>query len=630
MSAKHKALTARQDLVGQQPFYGTVLDLGIADKNQVDLFAAIGSTRGPFQGVIGWPYLNGLIQDQSQQLLTGQGEQQWRAAGGTYGDDGKPTFVPQSAYAAQLVQGLAGEPGGFIWTDSQGTGWAVRLVPLAAQHAYPGLAISWDGAGRVIDPLAREEYQRAVEQKLAELDSGSEAAARQHLRQIADRMWLYRHAEQLLWAVHQAVLIQRSSLVLLPDVALGQVIWGSDRQSWPDNWRNTLMDILSSLSALHVAGLRIGGTQWRPRFTMRSVAVAHCEIVEQTRGKKDVCSPVCPLWNSPQPHEHFLIQIGYGFLGLLEHFATTDDKQGGRQFDFQQKKPAGDAGKKIAEARRSGQIVPVHLPTKVFGQVPPAQAGIVQALVREVTRAKGKSDRQDKAEVLVGNCVPDIRGRRQIVCPFLLPGGRYVAFNGNGKRRGLGYLIVGKGSSGWLARCGYVTTVEEETKWTGKDGIGHVTRAFLDDLSEVASHLGLIAIGLARKTGEWLDLKRIKSIAEMPDGLNMLNEIHLRVYGPEDYLDRARNLVAEKGRFVTIPGGGEMPAASVLLGDANLAMRVRLQQAGVSQDELARHLGVSKSFVSKLLNGKKAWPEGMRERAEAFLIGDDAAAVSAK
>jgi transcriptional regulator with XRE-family HTH domain len=44
-----------------------------------------------------------------------------------------------------------------------------------------------------------------------------------------------------------------------------------------------------------------------------------------------------------------------------------------------------------------------------------------------------------------------------------------------------------------------------------------------------------------------------------------------------------------------------------------------LQQAGLSQDDLARHLGVSKSFVSKLLNGKKAWPEGLQEQATAFI-----------
>src|SRR5262249_23118976 len=158
------------------------------------------------------------------------------------------------------------------------------------------------------------------------------------------------------WAMHQAVLIQRTSIIQLPDVALGQILWGGDRAKWPQNWRNTLMDILSSLSELHVAALRIGGTTWRPRLTMRSVAVAHCEIVEQTRGRKDACTPSCSLWNQAEQHQHFLIQIGYGFLGVLEYFAISDDKDGKRQFDFEQKRPAGDAGKVLAEARGRGQI----------------------------------------------------------------------------------------------------------------------------------------------------------------------------------------------------------------------------------------------------------------------------------
>jgi hypothetical protein len=269
--------------------------------------------------------------------------------------------------------------------------------------------------------------------------------------------------------------------------------------------------------------------------------------------------------------------------------------------------------------------VPVHLPTKVFGRLPRGQEGIIQALVREVTRAKGKSDRPDRAEVLVGNLVPDVRGKREIACPRLRPDGRYVTFSGNGLRRGLGYLIVGKEWRGWLARCGYTLALGEEPKWTGKDGIGSATRAFLDDLGEVSRLLGLTVVGLARGTGEWLDLKRIREIAELPNGLDRLNEIHLRVYGPLDYLERVRELLAERGQFSAIPGASnsKVPAVGVLLNDADLDLRVRLKRAGLSQDDLARHLGVSKSFVSKLLNGKKAWPEGMWQRAEALFGGDD-------
>jgi hypothetical protein len=108
MTSRHESSAsrkARQMMREPPPFYGTILDLGMADKTQVELFGAIGSTRGPFQGVIDGPYLNGLIEDNSRTLLTTEGEEAWQAAGGTYGEDGKPTFVPRSSHAAQVVRG---------------------------------------------------------------------------------------------------------------------------------------------------------------------------------------------------------------------------------------------------------------------------------------------------------------------------------------------------------------------------------------------------------------------------------------------------------------------------------------------------------------------------------------------
>ena len=184
---------------------------------------------------------------------------------------------------------------------------------------------------------------------------------------------------------------------------------------------------------------------------------------------------------------------------------------------------------------------------------------------------------------------------------------------------------MGKKSTGWLAKCGCVTAVEGQPEWTGQDGISGVTRAFLSDLAEIARLLGLTVVGLTRTTGEWLDLNRMMGIAELPNALNSLREIHLRVYGPEDYLDRCRRLLAERGQFLTIPGGGvneTVPDTAPLLGDANLDLKVRLRRAGLTQQDLASHLGVSAAFVSKVLNGKRPWPEGLRERAEAFVAGD--------
>src|SRR5207247_808856 len=43
------------------------------------------------------------------------------------------------------------------------------------------------------------------------------------------------------WAIHLAVINQRSSEVVLPDVLLGQALWGGNRQRWPKNWRAYLL-----------------------------------------------------------------------------------------------------------------------------------------------------------------------------------------------------------------------------------------------------------------------------------------------------------------------------------------------------------------------------------------------------
>src|SRR5881409_539248 len=80
----------------RRPFGGLLPDVGFADKGQADLFAAIGRAKAPFRGVIDWPYLNAVVQARSGDLLATEGEDAWRAAGGVYGPDGRPTFGPHS------------------------------------------------------------------------------------------------------------------------------------------------------------------------------------------------------------------------------------------------------------------------------------------------------------------------------------------------------------------------------------------------------------------------------------------------------------------------------------------------------------------------------------------------------
>jgi hypothetical protein len=187
---------------------------------------------------------------------------------------------------------------------------------------------------------------------------------------------------------------------------------------------------------------------------------------------------------------------------------------------------------------------------------------------------------------------------------------RYIAFCGNGKRWGMGYQIVGRQGSGWLARCGFEVAKDGEE-------LARSFRSFMTDLQSVSEVLGLIVAGLSPNADEWLGLDKMAQLAQIKAGAEGLQSVHLRVYGPEDYLQRWRRYFAQKGGFTSIPGGEEDEQPLPPWGLNDLSTRIRL--AGIKQVELARHLGVSQPYVCQLLNNDRPWPEEARERAEAFL-----------
>jgi hypothetical protein len=95
-----------------------------------------------------------------------------------------------------------------------------------------------------------------------------------------------------------------------------------------------------------------------------------------------------------------------------------------------------------------------------------------------------------------------------------------------------------------------------------------------------------------------------------------IDRLHLRVYGPEDYLQRLRQYVASAGGFSSIPE----PAAVPTVGSVELDLKARMDAAGVTQTELAEHLGKKRCYVSALLNGIRPWPRGdLQERCRAFV-----------
>jgi hypothetical protein len=229
---------------------------------------------------------------------------------------------------------------------------------------------------------------------------------------------------------------------------------------------------------------------------------------------------------------------------------------------------------------------------------------LLQAISREVTRGRKGRGSVAVPEVIAGNGVRDFHGRRKAACPLLDAGRTWVGLNGNGKRRGLGYRLLT--TNGWLARAGY-----------GPEGLG----AFLDDLEALGAECGLVAVAVGRGPGEWHGLQGLRRLSATPAGHAALDRLHLRIYGPEDYLARWSALFGWPACVTT----ALRPVAS----DRSAEVQAGLRGLGMSLRELARALEVDASFLSKIFNGKKPWPEGLLRRAQGALERRSAAALAA-
>jgi hypothetical protein len=596
----------------------------MADQTQVQMFSELGRLRSPFQGIAEWPWIDEALAEASARLLEKEGRRAWEArTGGVNTPDGQPYCTMSSELAAQVVEDIASGPGGLLWLDDHGFGWAVKLGQQARwdRMVRYGFAITWGGNAILLDQKARNRYDHHLDQGLQELHADGRDRNRAGLETAARRLRLFNRAEQLLWMIHFAILTQRSSTVLLPDVMLAEVVWGGDRACWPQDWRGDLMQTLRSLTQLHTEVLRLSGIGWMPRLGAHSVGVTHVEQLTLTRPDEDFCRPCCPLHHATQRHTHFLVQVGCGFLGVLEKFMAGNDGNGTRTYDFKTQ-PAGETGKELRAYQRQGGTPSVNLIVNVLGPsrwsgLSSEQQQIMQAMNREVTRGRGSS-RPDKAFVLRGNQVPNTTGRNQTLCPYLDADGTYVAFNGNGRRRGLGYRIVGESGRGWLNKCGYAVPLDDS------DGVATVVRGFLRELATMADLLGLTVAAIHPQTGQWYDLEYLTHTARGRRGWEELDPLHLRIYAAEDYLDRCRGYFERRGSLwgLAQAASGSLRAVQIMaVASTQLSLSVRMQRVGISQGELAGHVGRSRSFVSRLLNGRKPWPVGLREQADAYVSG---------
>jgi len=455
-------------------------------------------------------------------------------------------------------------------------------------------------------------------------------------------MRLYEKAEQVLWFLHAAVLTQKCSRLVLPDVTLAQVLWGCDRNQWPRNWRKDLFRILASLTLLRWStGVKCatlfdslpllgdGGTILSSVEDLKAKQDANQST--STGCSRDACTPKCMLWKSGQRHHHFAVDVGDGFLGALKRFETKKDSDGvhfefkpdlraqkeeaKQDIDFQCDTPAqvSKAWKEkrieldLEHSARFRGIVTVPLTAMIFGALAGLtyrQRQLLRALLRELTRVsiRKHSDRQDRAHVYCSGLVPGTKKRQQIACPLLQSDAEYVGFNGNGRQfgRGCGYRL-----RTWIRRVGYPDPAS-------KRELQRSSRLFLGALTGLTDRFGVIAAGLFQ--GQWYGLAELIALSGSAEGMAKLSEIALRFYANAEYQQLWRQGIAAglpTSPEVTDPG----PTAS--------ALKAQLSQKGIAQNQVASHTGKSRSYISKVLNGTKPLSAELRDQIMGLLSSQE-------
>jgi hypothetical protein len=294
-------------------------------------------------------------------------------------------------------------------------------------------------------------------------------------------------SERVFWCIHERILQAKRSVTRIPDVLLVNRIWSGTKR--PRHWRATLTLALESLCWLH---LSVGNEDDPPAFGTDTALLTH--TADLHRASNDQCDEDCPLVGGPR-HHHFALNIGRGFLGILER-CKTDEEGGIRYYEFPAR-GSRTTGSNLRQLGKTGRLTSFYLPARLGSRLSSdaltlAQHRLLQVLIREGTRMR-RGARKDFSEIEVfeGNNVVDLSGRGKIVCPLLEANGRYMGFNGNKKRRGCGYLLLS--ARGWLSKAGRSVTE---------------LQPFLLDLSRLSAQLGLLVVGLLRGPGpaQWLKL----------------------------------------------------------------------------------------------------------------------------
>jgi hypothetical protein len=511
----------------------------------------------------------------------------------------RPTRILADRDRLELFAGLGrSRPPICRWSHSRdraGICWATTNVgtsTIGVTTFGPGIAFDPIGAANASDVERRLEamWRVPLDDQSPELD---ERVGNTRFGPLAER---------LLWVIHEVILRTGRSNFVVADLELAAACWGAGLR--PRHWRGTMIDILKSLTWLHVSQR----TEAEPTFGSSTVLLTHCgDLRGEEAGNSADCPADCRCRGSR--HHHLQIDVGPVFLGVLEELGESA-LDGSRIYGF----PAGGCRLDRAGLRRigkTGKLISVFLPAKLgtsetVSALTTSEHRLLQILVRETARAASKvREGSDGSLEIRDSIIVDFSGRRQTRCALLDASNVYVGFNGNGKRKDMGYRLDTPG--GWLARAGYPVPV-------ARYGVAEIG-GFLDVLRGLAMRFGLTVIGVRKKGIDTLDkmIARSSSLA----GTGYFRTVHLRVYTTSDYLTRWSSLFGWNDSTQDLQSDAS-PGPSVL------DVAAELKRQGVSRRGLATGIGIDNSFLAKILNGMKPAPVGLLEKALSWLTSRSA------
>ena len=427
------------------------------------------------------------------------------------------------------------------------------------------------------------------------------------------------------WAIHQAVIAQRSSRVVVPDVLMGQMFWGGDEEGWPANWRSNILALLE---------------EQIPSWFME---------VSEIRD----CTRECPLSGTTVHHRHFSVLIRTAddiedaeklndegqpsednglstvFLGILDLYGLSAGAE--RLYDFSLRTQRNELEEEEFKAlssrlrtfKRRGRLVSAYLPLRMFGGSPRLglsfrQRQLLLAIHRELTR-DDRSERYDKAAIIQPGRASVRRSDFAVDhYPGLSADKEYVGFNGNGGRgrerlHGRGYRLLGEYR--WLERARYIYPDDGEA-WS-------VVKDFFKDLQFVGDMFGLLVAARHPRTDEWLSLYDLPDRLRTDSGRKWLEKCLVRIYTEQDYLVRWRRTIADRMGFLAIPDQDQERVFTGRPWQSAVQLSVYLKAKGVSQVKAASELKVSKSQFSQYMTGKKPWTEGWQGRVRGWVEARD-------